>query len=114
VFGELSDFLAGLGEHLTDIEPIEILTLVPLGALVVVFGVQPGLLLNLFGSTVTETLTAVRPAPAIGIPGGIVAGVLGLLALGVLARTGWAVMRPSSPVRGTATPTTQPEVGAAH
>ena len=31
VFGEVSDFLKGLGDHLTDIEPVEILTLVPLG-----------------------------------------------------------------------------------
>ena len=46
VFGELSDFLAGLGDHLTDMTPVEILTLVPLGALVVVFGLQPGLLLE--------------------------------------------------------------------
>mgnify|MGYP003694286631 CR=1 FL=1 len=35
VFGEVSDFLAGLGDHLTDMTPVEILTLVPLGALVV-------------------------------------------------------------------------------
>ena len=28
VFGELSAFLAGLGDHLTDMEPVEILTLV--------------------------------------------------------------------------------------
>ena len=30
VFGELSDFLAGLGDHLTDMTPVETLTLVPL------------------------------------------------------------------------------------
>ena len=47
VFGEVSAFLEGLGHHLTDITPIEILTLAPLGVLVVVFGIQPGLLLNL-------------------------------------------------------------------
>ena len=47
VFGELSDFLAGLGDHLTDMTPVEILTLAPLGALVVIFGIQPGLLLDL-------------------------------------------------------------------
>ena len=57
VFGELSDFLAGLGDHLTDITPVEILTLAPLGALVVVFGIQPGLLLNMFGGTVTRRST---------------------------------------------------------
>ena len=45
--GELSEFLTGLGHHLTDIRPIEVLTLVPLGALVVVFGLFPGLILTL-------------------------------------------------------------------
>ncbi len=35
VFGELSDFLDRLGDHLTDMTPVEILTLVPLGTLVV-------------------------------------------------------------------------------
>ena len=52
VFGEVSDFLTGLGDHLTDMTPVEILTLVPLGVLVVVFGVQPGLLLDLVQGTV--------------------------------------------------------------
>ena len=55
VFGEVSDFLAGLGDHLTDMTPVEILTLAPLGALVVIFGIQPGLLLDLVSGTVTET-----------------------------------------------------------
>ena len=49
VFGEVSEFFASLGDHLTDMTPVEILTLAPLAALVVVFGVQPGLLLDLFG-----------------------------------------------------------------
>ena len=52
VFGEVSDFLKGLGDHLTDMTPVEILTLVPLGVLVVVFGIQPGLLLDLVQGTV--------------------------------------------------------------
>ena len=43
----MSDFLAGLGDHLTDMTPVEILTLVPLATLIVVFGIQPGLLLDL-------------------------------------------------------------------
>jgi NADH-quinone oxidoreductase subunit M len=45
VFGELSEFLRGLGGHLTDIAPIEVLTLAPLAVLTVVFGVVPGLVL---------------------------------------------------------------------
>jgi NADH-quinone oxidoreductase subunit M len=114
VFGEVSDFLAGLGDHLTDIEPVEILTLAPLGALVVVFGIQPGLVLNLFGSTVTETLNAVRPVPAIGIPTEVVLGVVGLLVVGILARTGWVLMRPGSPAGGGTALAAQPESGAAH
>ena len=57
VFGEVSDFLKGLGDHLTDMTPVEILTLVPLATLIVVFGVQPGLLLDLVQVTVD------RPAP---------------------------------------------------
>jgi len=113
VFGELSDFLAGLGNHLTDIEPIEILTLAPLGALVVVFGIQPGLVLNLIGSTVTETLTAVQPAPAIVIPTEVVLTVVGLVVIGVLARTGWALMRPGPRAGSGSALAAQPEPGAA-
>ena len=69
VFGELSDFLAGLGDHLTDMTPVEILTLVPLGVLVVVFGIQPGLLLDLIdGDRRRTTLAEVEPATAIAVP----------------------------------------------
>ena len=114
VFGELSEFLAGLGGHLTDIEPVEILTLAPLGALVVIFGVQPGLLLNLFGSTVSETLNAVRPAPAIAIPTGVVVGVVGVVVIGILGRVGWALMRPGSGGAPSTAVTPASEGGAAH
>jgi NADH-quinone oxidoreductase subunit M len=96
VFGEVSDFLAGLGNQLTDISPVEILTLAPLGGLVVIFGIQPGLLLNLFGGTVRETLDAVRPAAAIEIPAAVVIGLVGLVVVGVVARMGWTIMRPSA------------------
>ncbi len=47
VFGELSEFLSRLGDHLTDIGPIEIATLAPLAVLTVVFGIVPGLVLVL-------------------------------------------------------------------
>jgi len=107
VFGELSDFLAGLGDHLTDMTPVEILTLVPLGTLVVIFGLQPGLLLNLFGSTVTETLAAVEPSAPIAIPSNVVIGALVLLVVLVLARIAWALLRPRSAAL-------EPEGGAAH
>ena len=107
VFGELSDFLAGLGDHLTDMTPVEILTLVPLGVLVVVFGLQPGLLLDLFDTTVTTTLAEVEPATAIAIPTEVTAIVLGAIVLGVLARTAYAVLasRPA---------TIEADGGAAH
>ena len=77
VFGELSAFLEGLGDHLTDMTPVEILTLVPLGALVVVFGVQPGLLLNLVrghrhrdpGRSRRRRRSRSRPRSSLGIAG---------------------------------------------
>ena len=44
--------------HLTDMTPTEILTLAPLGALVVVFGLFPGILLDLFKAPVAGALAA--------------------------------------------------------
>jgi len=67
VFGELSDFLRGLGHHLTDMTPTEILTLAPLGALVVVFGVFPSLVLDLIAGSVTRVLDDVGSARSIEI-----------------------------------------------
>ncbi len=64
VTGDLSDFLRGLGHHLTDMRPVEILTLAPLGALVVVLGLFPALLLNLIGPSVGQVLGEV----AAGVP----------------------------------------------
>ena len=60
VFGEASDFIKGLGSHLTDMRPVEALTLVPLGALVVVFGLYPGLLIDLVAGSVDTALGAVQ------------------------------------------------------
>ena len=109
VFGEVSDFLASLGDHLTDMTPVEILTLVPLGTLVVVFGLQPGLLLNLFSTTVTETLDEVGPTAPIAIPTTVVAGILALVLLFVIARVIWALLKPRRTAAALA-----PERGAAH
>jgi NADH-quinone oxidoreductase subunit M len=86
VFGEVSEFLKGLGHHLTDMTPTEILTLAPLGALVVVFGVAPGLLLDLIGESVDSTLGAVGTGTAIAVGPEFVLGAVGLLVVGVLAR----------------------------
>ncbi len=66
-FGELSDFLKGLGDHLTDMRPVEALTLVPLGALVVVFGLFPGLILDLVAGSVSNALAAVQGAAPIAL-----------------------------------------------
>ena len=66
-FGEVSDFLKGLGGHLTDMRPVEALTIVPLGALVVVFGLWPGLILNLIQGSVTTALSAVQQAAPIAL-----------------------------------------------
>jgi NADH-quinone oxidoreductase subunit M len=67
VFGDLSEFLRGLGHHLTDMRPIEILTLAPLGALVVVFGLFPGLILDLVNDSVAAVLDDVRTGASIDL-----------------------------------------------
>ncbi len=107
VFGEVSDFLASLGDHLTDMTPVEILTLAPLGALVVIFGLQPGLLLDLVNGTVSETLRSVQPSAPIAIPTTIVVGLLAILAVLVLARIAYVLIRQG---RGSL----EPETGVAH
>jgi len=76
------------------------------GTLVVIFGLKPGLLLNLFSSTVTETLDAVKPAAPIAIPPEVTYGVVALIAVLVIARTGWALIHPRAAL--------EPEGGAAH
>ena len=68
VFGEVSaTSCKGLGDHLTDMTPVEILTLVPLATLVVVFGIQPGLLLDLVQGTVDSTVRAAERGTAIAV-----------------------------------------------
>jgi NADH-quinone oxidoreductase subunit M len=66
-FGEVSDFLKGLGHHLTDMTPTEILTLAPLAALVVAFGIFPGLVLNLIAGSIDQVLGDVVNVPAIQV-----------------------------------------------
>jgi NADH-quinone oxidoreductase subunit M len=68
--GDLSEFFRGLGHHLTDLSPVEIMTLVPLGTLVLVLGLFPGLALGVIQgptdgvlSAVHGTLTALGVAP---------------------------------------------------
>ncbi len=54
--GPLSPFLKGLGSHLTDVTPTEILTLAPLAALIMIFGVMPTLLTSSFAQSVETFL----------------------------------------------------------
>ncbi len=91
VFGEVSEFIAGLGGRLTDMSPVEILTLAPLAALIVVFGIQPGLVLGLIGGTVEATLEAAAAGEAIPVGTDIVLVLAGLLVVAIAARTFWAL-----------------------
>ncbi len=56
-FGPMSEFLRSLGHHLSDLSAIEVLTLAPLAALTLVFGLFPGLLLDLIQGPV-DTIIA--------------------------------------------------------
>ena len=98
VLGELSAFLGGLGSHLTDITPVEILTLAPLGALVVAFGLFPGILLNIIDGSVTRALSDVGTGVAIAIDPLATAIVFGAIAAVVVLRIVTLPMfRPSVP-----------------
>ena len=70
IFGDLSDFLKGVGHHLTDMSRVEVATLAPLVVLTLGFGIFPGLLLALWQTPVTEFLSRVTPAVrlAAGLP----------------------------------------------
>jgi NADH-quinone oxidoreductase subunit M len=57
-FGNVSDFLKGLGDHLTDITRIEVATLAPLAALIVLFGLFPSLILDFLHGPVRAFLAA--------------------------------------------------------
>jgi NADH-quinone oxidoreductase subunit M len=65
VFGDLSDFMKGLGHHLTDMDRREVLTIAPLVVMCVGFGIFPGLLLELWQLPVTDILNSV--APQVGV-----------------------------------------------
>ena len=95
VLGEPSEFLLGLRHHLTDMTPTEILTLAPLGALVVVFGLFPGILLDLVKAPVTDTLAAARSGSAITVDPVFVAIGLGLVVAIIAARL--FALRPGRP-----------------
>jgi NADH-quinone oxidoreductase subunit M len=66
VFVDLSDFLKGLGDHLHDMVPIEIATLVPLAAFVLLLGLFPAPVLDLIQGPVSGVLNHVGHGVALG------------------------------------------------
>jgi NADH-quinone oxidoreductase subunit M len=62
IFGELSDFLKGLGSKLTDVDRMEALTLAPLVVLTVALGLFPALVLDLIALPVAGILDVVEGA----------------------------------------------------
>ena len=87
-FGEVSEFLAGLRGHLPDLTATEILTLTPLAALVVAFGIFPGLVLDLIAGSVTNVLSDVASVPAIEVAPEIAAIAILIPIIYVLVRVG--------------------------
>jgi NADH-quinone oxidoreductase subunit M len=57
-FGAVSDFLKGLGSHLTDMSRTEMVTLLPLGVLIVVLGLFPSVVLDLLRAPAQVFLAA--------------------------------------------------------
>jgi NADH-quinone oxidoreductase subunit M len=86
VFGELSEFLVGLGGHVYDMTPVELLTLVPLGTLIVLFGLQPGLILTLVQGTVDDTVRAAGNGAPIAVGPEVVLVGVAIVGVLVLAR----------------------------
>jgi NADH-quinone oxidoreductase subunit M len=96
VLTEPSQFLLGLKHHLTDMTPTEILTLAPLGAMVVVFGLFPGILLDLVGGSARTALQTVEGHPAVVVDPWVVVIGLGIVVAIVAARF-FAVLRGPGP-----------------
>jgi NADH-quinone oxidoreductase subunit M len=111
VLGEPSEFLVGLKHHLTDMTAAEILTLAPLAALVVVFGLFPGILLDLFKAPVADALQAAGAGTAIVVDPLLVAAGLGLVVAIIAARL-WAI-RPGRPAAGEPSSSLTPVEGSA-
>jgi NADH-quinone oxidoreductase subunit M len=111
VLGEPSAFLLGLKHHLSDMNATEIFTLAPLGALVVAFGLFPGILLDLIRQPVQSTIAAVANAPAIAVDPLVVAAGLGIVAAVIAARL--LALRPGTPSAGGESTTVTAVEGAA-
>jgi NADH-quinone oxidoreductase subunit M len=68
VFGPVSDFLKGLGHHLTDVTPVEVLTLAPLAALTLILGLYPAIVIDLISTPVDQVLAQVGSMTAGVVP----------------------------------------------
>jgi NADH-quinone oxidoreductase subunit M len=88
-FGEVSEFFKGLGHHLTDMTPTEILTLGPLAALTVVFGLFPGLLLDLVQGSVKAVLDDAARQGSIALATQTAVVLIALPILYVIGRLIW-------------------------
>jgi NADH-quinone oxidoreductase subunit M len=86
VLGEPSAFLLGLKHHLTDMTATEVLTLAPLGALVVVFGLFPGILLDIIEGPTRTALDSVSGAAPIALDPLVPAVALGLVVAVIVVR----------------------------
>jgi len=93
VTGEPSDFIRSLGRHLTDLTPVEIVTLAPLATLVVVFGILPGLLLDVVQPSVDSVLKAVAAGAPVAVGPIVPAAAVGLIGLALAARLVVVAMR---------------------
>jgi NADH-quinone oxidoreductase subunit M len=67
-FTDVSEFFVSMRDHISDIRPIEVLTLAPLGALVVMFGLFPGLVLDIVQPSVTAVLDDASKGAAAQVP----------------------------------------------
>jgi NADH-quinone oxidoreductase subunit M len=88
-FGEVSEFLKGLGHHLTDMTRTEILTLGPLAALTVMFGLFPGLVLDLVKGSVSAVLADAGRQGSIALPTQTAVLLIALPILYVVGRLIW-------------------------
>jgi NADH-quinone oxidoreductase subunit M len=88
-FGEITDFLKNLPHHLTDMTATEVLTLTPLAALVVVFGLFPGLVLDLISGSVANVLRDVSSQPPVDVAPEVAAIALIAVAAYVIVRLAW-------------------------
>ncbi|MET1232825.1 MAG: NADH-quinone oxidoreductase subunit M [Candidatus Limnocylindrales bacterium] len=66
-FGPMSDFLRNLGHHLSDLSRIEVMTLAPLATLTLIFGLFPGLLLDLIQGPVDSIIAGLAAGDAVAL-----------------------------------------------